>query len=117
VSTHQTCRVTIAYQTPYPDPITIRTGEVLLVEDRESEWAGWIWCTNQDGKSAWVPEKYVERKGDRGTALLDYSARELSVAVGEELVMSQLEESGWVWCTNQQGESGWVPLDNIERIS
>jgi uncharacterized protein YgiM (DUF1202 family) len=111
------CRVITAYQTPYPDGMTIRAGEALTIEDRESEWAGWIWCTNGDGESAWVPENYVERKGNSGAALRDYSARELSVAVGEELVMSQLEESGWVWCTNQKGESGWVPLDNIEQMS
>ncbi len=113
----RTCRVITAYQTPYPDPIIIRAGEALAIEDRECEWAGWVWCTTQGGKSVWIPEKYVDRRGDKGAARRDYSARELSVAVGEELVMSDQEESSWVWCTNQEGESGWIPLDNVEVVS
>jgi hypothetical protein len=61
------------------------------------------------------PEKYVERRGDTGIALCDYEATELSVSVGEELRMGK-EESGWIWCTNQKGQSGWVPADHVERL-
>ena len=48
-------------------------------------------------------------------ALCDYEATELSVSVGEELIMGK-EESGWIWCTNQDGESGWVPAEHVERL-
>ena len=109
----QICRVISEYQTPYSEPLVISAGEELAIGEKESEWSGWIWCTNQDGKSRWVPEKYVERRGDTGIALYDYEATELSVSVGEELRMGK-EESGWIWCTNQEGQSGWVPADNVE---
>jgi hypothetical protein len=111
----QICRVISEYQTPYSEPLVISAGEELVMDEKESEWSGWIWCTNQDGKSRWVPEKYVERRGDIAIALYDYEATELSVSVGEELSMGK-EESGWIWCTNQEGQSGWVPADHVEKL-
>ena len=111
----QICQVVREYQSPYSEPLVISAGEELAIDEKESEWSGWIWCTNQDGKSRWVPERYVERKGDTGIALYDYEATELSVSVGEELVMGK-EESGWIWCTNQRGQSGWVPADHVEKL-
>ena len=109
-------RVVSEYQSAYTEPFVIRAGEKLTAGDRVSEWAGWVWCTNQMGKSRWVPEKYLARKGNVCTALCDYEATELAVRVGEILELGQ-EESDWVWCANQSGQSGWVPLDRIQRIS
>ena len=111
----QICRVVSEYQSAYSEPLVISTGEQLAIGEKESDWSGWVWCTNRDGKSRWVPEKYVERRGGACIALCDYEATELSVSVGEELTMGQ-EESGWIWCTNQQGQSGWVPADHVERL-
>jgi uncharacterized protein YgiM (DUF1202 family) len=108
-----TCRVVSAHQSAYPDPLIITQGEALTIGEKESEWGGWLWCTNQQGKSGWVPEKYLRRTGDTGNALRHYNATELSVEVGEELIMGK-EESGWIWCTNRQGQSGWVPAANVE---
>jgi hypothetical protein len=109
------CRVISEYQSAYTDPLLISTGEELTISEKESEWSGWVWCTKRDGKSRWVPESYVERKGDTWVARTDYEATELSVRVGEELVMGE-EESGWIWCTNQEGQSGWVPADHVEAL-
>lgn len=109
------CRVTTDYQVYYPDAIKVSRGEELTISEKESEWAGWVWCTNKEGKSSWVPENYVTRIGDSCTAKVDYDAKELAASVGEELIFTQ-EESGWVWCINERGERGWVPLDNVEKI-
>lgn len=109
------CRVISPYQSPYTDPWTLRTSEELKVSEKESEWPGWLWCTKRDGESRWVPESYLERRGDTWIARRDYEATELSVNAGETLVMGA-QESGWVWCTKPAGQSGWVPLDNIEII-
>jgi uncharacterized protein YgiM (DUF1202 family) len=109
----RTCRVVADYESPYTVPCAFSAGEGLTISQRESEWAGWVWCTNREGKSRWVPEAYVERRGDTCVMLCDYEATELSVRVGEELLVSGEEESGWVWCTNQAGQSGWVPGDNV----
>jgi uncharacterized protein YgiM (DUF1202 family) len=110
-----TCCVVVEYQSAYPDPLVVKAGEELTIGEKKSGWSGWIWCTNRNGKSGWVPEKYVTRKGDTGTVLHDYASTELSVSVGETLIMGQ-EESGWIWCTNQKGQSGWVPADNVEKL-
>jgi len=115
IDRRQICRVISEYQSAYPGPLVISAGEELTISENESTWSGWVWCTNRDGISRWVPEKYVERKGNTCIALYDYEATELSVSVGEELVVGK-EESGWIWCTNQEGQSGWVPADSVERL-
>ena len=38
----QACRVVADYDTPFPNPLVVRTGEQLTTGDRESEWPGWI---------------------------------------------------------------------------
>ena len=106
-------RVIEDYQAVYTDPLTISTGEELTIGERDSEWPGWIWCTNGAGKGGWVPERGIEQRGEVGVARYDYSAAELSVRVGEELTL-HAEESGWFWATNRAGRSGWVPAKHIE---
>jgi hypothetical protein len=114
-NTQRKCRVITPYESPYTDPVAFGDGEEVVIGKKESEWSGWVWCTKRDGESRWVPEAYVERRGDTGVMCRDYEATELAVALGEELVMGE-EESDWVWCTNQEGRSGWVPLDNVEDV-
>ncbi|HSJ58583.1 MAG TPA: SH3 domain-containing protein [Anaerolineae bacterium] len=110
------CHVLSDYQSMYPDPIAIRAGDRLAVEERESEWAGWVWCTAPGGKSGWVPERYVERRGDGAIALCDYDATELTVRAGE-MVTATTHEAGWRWCTNARGDSGWVPDEHLSRAA
>jgi hypothetical protein len=102
------------YQAAYPDPLVMRAGEVLAIVEKESEWRGWLWCTNQQGESRWVPEAFVEQRGATCVMLCDYDSTELSVHVGEELVVEQ-EVADWFWCTNCSGQSGWVPKENLDR--
>jgi hypothetical protein len=107
------CRAIAAYQSAYPGPFVLHPGDELVIGERESEWSGWLWCTDRWGESRWVPEAYVQRRGDTGVALCDYDAAELSVDAGEELFVNR-QESGWMWCTNRQGQSGWVPVKNLD---
>ncbi len=109
----KTGRVISVYQKAYADPIRMKAGDELSIGAKESEWPGWIWCTSRDGKSGWVPAKYVDRQSNTGVALYDYDARELSVSAGQVLSLGQAE-SGWVWCTNPEGQSGWIPLECID---
>jgi hypothetical protein len=88
------CRVIADYASAYTEPLAFSAGERLVTGERKSEWSGWVWCTNQAGKSRWVPEKYVERRGDACVMLRDYEATELSVSIGETLVITGEEESG-----------------------
>ena len=116
-------RVMAGYQASYADPFSVTAGETFQVSERSDSWNSnpewiWIWCTDRQGKQGWVPKTMITFNSDgiTGTARFTYTAMELTVAAGEELVAHQ-EESGWVWCSNYQGKSGWVPLDHITLLS
>jgi hypothetical protein len=106
------CKVVKGCQSAYTEPFKVRRGEVLTAGETESEWPGRVWCTNRRGKSRWVPETYLRRQGQDWIALRDYDATELTVRAGEDLVAGE-EVSGWVWSTNQEGQSGWVTADYL----
>jgi len=111
-------RVIKAYQTAYAEPWCISIGEQILIGDRDTEWEGWVWCTNSVGESRWAPEIFFERHGDIYIALRDYESTELSVQVGEILLIGE-EECGWGWCSKDAGhsdQSGWVPLEFLEEV-
>lgn len=108
-------RVIVAYQTIYHDPLELQAGETVTLGRRDTQWLGFLWCTNIAGKGGWVPDSYLEVSGEMGVAIRDYTARELTAEAGEELTI-QFEESGWFWCANQRGESGWIPAENITLI-
>lgn len=105
-----------AYETPYPDPLQAKAGERFTFERKETEWEGWLWCTDASGQSAWVPENWLRL--DEGTCVLqrDYTARELSVAAGE-LIRADFIESDWVFGSKASGERGWVPLSHLSPIA
>ena len=109
------CLVIEDYESAYTEPLIITKGEILTIGRKESEWSGWIWCTNKLGKSRWVPESYLEIHGNTGKAKQDYNATELTITVGEELIIEK-EEAEWFWVINQQRKSGWVPIKNVKTI-
>ena len=96
----------------YPDPLIVKIGEELNVGKRDSQWPAFIWCTNRDGMSGWVPEKYLDRNDQRAIARSDYSTAELTVAVGEKVTVER-EDSGWYWVKNRSGQVGWIPAENV----
>jgi hypothetical protein len=101
------------YRAQYSDPIAMRSGDEVAIGERDTEYAGWIWCTHADGRSGWVPESYLSLEGSVGRALRDYTARELSAAAGEVVELGE-EYSGWVWAINARRESGWLPTDHLK---
>jgi hypothetical protein len=110
------------YQASNPDPFGVGVGETFQVSEKTHAWNVnpdwiWIWCTDQRGRQGWVPKNMITLNSDdrTGTARSSYTATELTVAAGDELVAHQ-EESGWVWCSNQQGISGWVPLASLTLL-
>ncbi len=84
-----------------------------MIGDKDSEWEGWIWCTNSEGESRWVPEAFIERRGKYCLALRNYESTELSVQEGDILQINEVE-SGWAWCKNADGHSGWVPIASLD---
>lgn len=94
-------------------PLVAPKGTVMTFERKPTEWRGWLWCTDDDGVSAWVPEAWVDIDGDRCRMKRDYDSRELAVEKGET-VLIEFEESGWAWVKKGSGESGWVPMACLE---
>ena len=109
----ESARVIEDYESAYPDPLRLRKGERVAVEERECEWPGWLWATDSSGRAGWIPAAYLSVSDDAGELLRDYDATELSVRTSEELVVEK-EESGWLWCTNRAGQHGWVPANHVE---
>ncbi|MEO6887686.1 MAG: SH3 domain-containing protein [Ktedonobacteraceae bacterium] len=115
-------RVTTDYQASSTDPIAVHAGETFQVSEKVDAWQDnpdwlWVWCTDQRGKSGWVPKAIIvlNADGTTGTTRNAYAARELSVVAGDELAASH-EESGWLWCSDQQGRQGWVPLAHVASL-
>jgi uncharacterized protein YgiM (DUF1202 family) len=109
------CRVIKDYISPFPDPLILSKGEILKVEEKQSEWSGWIWATNESGKSGWVPRNYLNIDGNSATLLINYDATELTALKSQEYIIEK-EESGWVWVTSKNGKYGWIPLENIKIL-
>lgn len=97
------------------DILTVRRGDVLRFERRPSEWPGWLYCTNADGKSGWAPESWVIISGDTCRFERDYDSTELLVEAGD-MVTIELEEAGWAWVRKLNGEHGWVPRDCLGKL-
>jgi uncharacterized protein YgiM (DUF1202 family) len=110
-------RITKSYTAAYKDPMIIGMGDELRIGEYSTEYEGWIWCTDKSGKSAWVPESYLELEDD-GTAisLFYYSSAELTVIEGEDVTILQ-EESGWLWCINDVNLTGWIPKSCVHLNS
>jgi uncharacterized protein YgiM (DUF1202 family) len=109
-------RVNADYQAPFPDPIRIKAGEEVTVDpEKATHISGWIWCTSCTGKSGWVPESYLDKRGTRGFMKCDYDAIELTVHVGELLTVHKLE-SRFYWATDGSGRQGWVPVEHVEPV-
>jgi uncharacterized protein YgiM (DUF1202 family) len=92
----------------------VRAGEEVTVGHEDTQYPGWIWCTDLRGKSGWVPKSILEFSFDGKAArpFEDYDATELTVARGDMVTVLR-EESGWLWCENAQEKRGWIPKECI----
>ncbi|HUW96528.1 MAG TPA: SH3 domain-containing protein [Anaerolineae bacterium] len=58
----------------------------------------------------------MEKEGECCVLQRPYTATELNVEEGETVTVL-LMESGWGWVTNESGQSGWVPLENLAQVT
>jgi len=89
-------------------------GTPLRLGEESVDDPGWIRATAPNGRSAWVPEAYVQGGGGNALALREYSSRELRARAGEEVALL-LELCGWVWVRASNGEEGWLPVKKLAR--
>lgn len=113
--------VTQDHSTEYPVPLSVAKGTELIVGERfagPENWPNWVLCRVAGGEvEGWVPVQFIQMTGaGRGTAVEDYTARELEVKVGEVLLGFR-ELNGWVWCeSSRDSNSGWVPRENLLEL-
>lgn len=102
------------HEASYPDPISVKQNDALQLTGEEYDWDGhlWLWAINAQGKAGWVPDTLVSRTSAGCFANKNYSAMELSCIAGQALESFETTH-GWAWCRAQDGNEGWVPLNNL----
>lgn len=106
------------YQSPYPTSVVFEKGEAVVLGKEFLEdpaWKGWIWCEAGDHRKAWVPEQYLDASDDRGTLIVTYDAKELSLRIGEVITVTEWI-NGFGMAEKSTGDRGWVPLRNLSTI-
>lgn len=100
----------------YADVIKAKAGDIVSVGNEDDEFPGWVWCTDTHRVSSWVPKEFLrfDRVEGRAELLSDYDATELTVNVGETVIV-YAEQSGWLWCQTVAGQWGWVPKECVAR--
>jgi SH3-like domain-containing protein len=100
---------------PPGEEIHVQPGDPLRVGEESGRYPGWFRVTTIAGVSSWMPEVYLRRRGTTGTALGEYTSRELAVS-GGEIVSLYREVEGWTWCRADDGREGWLPDELLEPL-
>jgi len=95
--------------------LNISQGEVLQVEQRPSEWPGWVWVTTTHKTSGWMPLAYLQETESGWQSQVEYRDVELNVQPGDELEVLSTQ-SGWGWCRNPNNLTGWAPLNILNPL-
>lgn len=110
-------RITHDYRTQYANPIRFAAGEIVTLGERDTEWPAFIWAITRDGNAGWAPFDWLKPlDGGRAEALRDYSAQELDVDQGDDVVLHS-ELGGWWWAQRRDGRCGYVPAEHLEIAS
>jgi len=109
----QKVRITRHYTVQYSNPISVAAGERVKVGHEDQDFPGWMWCKAMDGRESWVPIELLSKgnEGDEAMILQDYSARELDVERGEEVIVEDSRHD-WLLVRNARGECGWIPASD-----
>jgi SH3-like domain-containing protein len=97
-----------AYAAQYADPIVLRQGDIVQVQQADAEFVEWLWCRGPDGKEGWVHRSFLSESSGHATAISDYSAREVTVSAGERGRIIQAL-NGWALVELEGNRVGWVP--------
>lgn len=103
------------YEVVYTNAICVRKGTSLLIlrEETNPAYAGWLWCRSEDGQEGWISKDFMEIEGNQAEMDRDYDAREVAVSA-LEVVQVLKEEHGWSWVKKDDNSEGWIPSENLE---
>ena len=102
-----------AYAAQYGDPIAFRRGDPVQVQRADTEFTEWLWCRGPNEKEGWVHRSFLSQSSGRAVAVSDYSAKELTVAAGEQARVIRVLD-GWAFVELDGSEVGWVPERVLE---
>src|SRR5438093_13301542 len=108
-------RIKIEHRIEYPDPLRVAAGERVNVGREDAEFPGWKWCKPSDGREGWVPAELLSNEGAETTVLQAYSARELAVRPGEEVIVEESRHE-WLLVRNALEERGWMLAADTEPL-
>ncbi len=101
--------LTATHEPPRRPPLVVSPGDRVRVGERDDDWPEFVFVTTATG-AGWVPARFIEIEGDRGTVKVAYDTAELAAAKGQLVEMIHDDpESGWDWCQDAQGTQGWLP--------
>jgi hypothetical protein len=105
---------TEAHQTPGRPPLSLATGDDVMVGRRDDDWPAFVFVTAAHG-SGWVPSRHLSADTEQAVVVAPYDTTELPTRTGEILaVVERDDESGWLWCRATTGREGWVPSRTVE---
>ena len=108
---------TEAHVIPERPPLSLASGDVVMVGRRDSDWPAFVFVTAAEG-SGWVPSRYLSAEAGRAVVETSYDTTELATASGDLLeVVDRDDESGWLWCRSADGREGWVPTRTVEAAA
>jgi hypothetical protein len=117
------CRLLVIedHQSEFPVPLAFQKGATLSVGDiynGPEGWTDWYFCTCPRQSTGWAPKQVLRFVSPtEAIALEDYTARELSVRVGDVVIGSRMI-NGWQWCVAEKTkESGWVPVSKLAAVT
>lgn len=96
----------------YEESLILKEAEEVKIIPKETSYSGWIWVENNNVTGGWVPEYYIETIGNISKTLCDYDSTELD-AVEKEQVYVHYEVLEWLYCTNLDGNKGWLPKEKV----
>jgi uncharacterized protein YgiM (DUF1202 family) len=113
---NQRVSIALQYNVEYPDPISVKAGERVDVGREDDDFPGWKWCKASNGREGWVPVELLLDEGGEAIVSQNYSARELEVRPGEEVVVEDARHK-WLLVRNANGERGWIPASHTRTIT
>jgi SH3-like domain-containing protein len=102
------------HESSYPNPISFKRGDDLMIGKKDTEFQNWMWVTTKDGNQGWAPVQYLQITDEqKAVAMQNYTATELDINVGDELLV-HYELNDWRWVEKKDGSCGWVPLNTTK---
>jgi protein-tyrosine phosphatase len=103
-------RIQKAHKNSFDYPFDFYNDTPIKVLESDKENLNWKKCRLADGTEGWVPETAIEETQEGWRTIQDYSALEMDVEIGEEIIVYE-ELFGWAWAEKDTHEHGWIPIE------